>query len=295
MEGLLDAFIGFMRAERGLSAKTVDAYGADLRRYLSELSRRGIAEIGRVTREDVLEHLAWLSRSGLSPRSQARHLAAIRSFHRFLHDDRLSPSNPAEDIDTPRFARRLPSFLTLEEVDRLLAAPEAHTPAGARDRAMLEVLYATGLRVSELVGLGVDAVNLADGYLIAAGKGGKERLVPVGSAAREALRAYLAGPRTQLLGGGQARALFVTPRRRPFSRMGLWKLLRRYSLKAGIRKAVSPHQLRHSFATHLLEGGADLRAMQALLGHADLSTTQVYTHVDRSRLRAVYDEHHPRR
>jgi integrase/recombinase XerD len=246
------------------------------------------------TREDVLEHLAFLANRGLSPRSRARHLAALRGFHRFLEDEKLAPRNPTEDLDTPRHARKLPVFLTVEEVEALLAAPDESKPAGCRDRAMIEVLYATGLRVSELISLTVNDVNLVDGYVLAFGKGRKERVVPLGRHAIATLRAYLAGPRAAILKGRDAKALFVTPRGKGFSRMGFWKLLRRYARGAGIAKALSPHKLRHSFATHLVERGADLRAVQAMLGHADLSTTQIYTHVNTQRLRDVYERHHPR-
>ncbi|MFL5348225.1 MAG: site-specific tyrosine recombinase XerD [Hyalangium sp.] len=294
MEGLLDAFIAFIRAERGLSGKTVDAYAADLTVYFKDLRARGIENVERVKQEDVAEHLRRLGQRGLSRRSQARHLAAVRGFHRFLIAEKLAEKDPTEDLDTPRSARKLPSFLTLEEVEQLLAAPDERHPAGMRDKAMLEVLYATGLRVSELCSLGLNDLQLGAGYLVAKGKGSKERVVPVGRMAVEKVQAYLAGPRQHLLGKRESRALFVTPRGGPFTRMGFWKLLRRYALKAGIRKPISPHKLRHSFATHLVERGADLRAVQQMLGHADLATTQIYTHVNGERLRAVYDQHHPR-
>ena len=294
MDALLDPFIVYLRAERGLAARTVDAYAADLKVYFDELRARGLSEISAVRREDVIEHLRALSRHGLSPRSQARHLAAIRQLHVFLHDEELSPADPTEDVDTPRWGRKLPGFLTLDEVEQLLAAPDASAAAGARDRAMLEVLYACGLRVSELCGLRAEDLQLQDGYLVARGKGSKERVVPLGSKAIAAVRDYLAGPRARLLRGRASRALFVTPRGGAFTRQGFWKLLRRYALKVGLRGPLNPHKLRHSFATHLLERGADLRAVQALLGHADLATTQIYTHVNAARLRAVYDRHHPR-
>ncbi len=294
MEAYLDAFIAFIRAERGLSGKTVDAYAADLAVYFAELKQRGITQPERVTGEDILRHLSALNARGLSRRSQARHLAAIRGFHRFLVAEKYLEKDATEDIDTPRSARKLPVFLTLEEVEQLLAAPEERTPVGQRDKAMLEVLYATGLRVSELVGLGINDVQLTAGYLVAKGKGSKERLVPLGRVAVEKVQAYLAMSRPALLGQRQSKALFVTPRGAGFSRMGFWKLLKRYALKAGIRRPISPHKLRHSFATHLVERGADLRAVQQMLGHADLSTTQIYTHVNSARLRAVYDEFHPR-
>jgi integrase/recombinase XerD len=294
MEGYLDAFIAFIRAERGLSAKTVDAYAADLTVYFADLKSQGLIDVVRVTPEHITEHLVTLSRRKLSRRSQARHLAAVRGFHRFLVAEKYVEKDPTEDIDTPRSARKLPVFLTLEEVEQLLAAPDERTPVGLRDKAMLEVLYATGLRVSELVGLGINDIQLGAGYLVARGKGSKERVVPVGSIAAERVRAYLAGPRLLLLGKHESQALFVTPRGDGFTRQGFWKLLKRYALKAGIRKPLSPHKLRHSFATHLVERGADLRAVQAMLGHADLATTQIYTHVNSARLRAVYDNAHPR-
>ena len=294
MQALLDPFIAYLRAERGLAGNTVDAYASDLAVYFEHLARQGIDDIKGVTRETIIEHLAYLSRRRLSSRSQARHLAALRTFHEFLQREGLSKKNPAEDLDTPKFPRKLPVYLTLPEVESLLTAPDVKTAPGARDLAMLELLYATGLRVSELLRLSINDVNLDAGYVIAFGKGSKERLVPIGQKAIESVSAYLAGPRATLLKGRKARALFVTPRGGGFSRMGFWKLLRRYALKAGIKKRLSPHKLRHSFATHLLERGADLRMVQAMLGHKDLATTQVYTHVEKSRLKAVYKAHHPR-
>jgi integrase/recombinase XerD len=294
MEGLLDAFIAFIRAERGLSGKTVDAYAADITVYFDDLRARGVHDVARVKQEDITAHLTALGRGGLSKRSQARHLAALRGFHRFLVAERLAEKDPTEDLDTPRSARKLPSFLTLEEVEQLLAAPDERHPTGLRDKAMLEVLYATGLRVSELCGLGVNDIQLGAGYLVAKGKGSKERIVPLGRMAIEKVQAYLGESRQVLLGKRQSKALFVTPRGGGFTRQGFWKLLKRYALKAGIRKPLSPHKLRHSFATHLVERGADLRAVQAMLGHADLATTQIYTHVNSARLRSVYDDFHPR-
>lgn len=292
-DALLDLYIAFLRAERNLAPKSVDAYARDIRDYLGHLQERGL-QVEAVTREDVLEHLAFLAEKGLSPRSRARHLAALRGFHRFLEDEKLAAKNPAEDLDTPKHAKKLPVYLSVEEVERLLAAPGDATVVGTRDTAMLEVLYATGLRVSELVTLQLNDVNLVDGYLVAYGKGRKERVVPLGKKAIGAVAAYLGGPRQAILKGREARALFVTPRGKGFSRMGFWKLLRRYAVGAGISKPLSPHKLRHSFATHLVERGADLRAVQAMLGHADLATTQIYTHVNQQRLRNVYDQHHPR-
>jgi integrase/recombinase XerD len=292
-EGYLDLFVSYLRAERNLAPKTVDAYAMDLRAYLTDLSRRGVA-VERVQRDDVLEHLAWLGRRGLGGRSRARHLAALRSFHHFLLDEALVPADPTADLDTPRAAKTLPSFLSLPEVEALLEAPDVTRLTGIRDRAMIELLYATGLRVSELVRLSTNDVNLTDGFVLAVGKGRKERIVPVGRHALECVRAYLEVARAGILKGRESPTLFVTPRGRGYTRMGFWKLLRRHARAAGIAKAISPHKLRHSFATHLVERGADLRAVQVMLGHADLATTQIYTHVDAQRLQRVYGEAHPR-
>lgn len=290
---LLDHFITYLRAERNLAARTVDAYALDVRGWLEALARKQ-RKVEAAQREDVLAHLAELSQRGLSPRSRARHLAALRAFHRFLEDEKLCPADPTADLDTPRHARKLPVYLSLAEVEALLAAPRTDAPAGVRDRAMLEVLYASGLRVSELIHLTLTDVNLVDGYLVAFGKGRKERVVPLGRQAIHWVQAWLEGPREAMLRGRVSRALFVSPRGKAFSRMGLWKLIRRHARTAGIDKPLSPHKLRHSFATHLVAGGADLRVVQALLGHADLSTTQIYTHVDAQRLVAVYRRAHPR-
>jgi len=294
LEPALDLFLAHVRVEKGLAANSVEGYGRDLRRYLDFLSGRGVSSWEAVGRTEVQAHLASLVESGISPRSQARALSAIRSLHRLLARDRIAPSDPTDEVDAPRSGRRLPGLLSVKEVERLLAAPASRTAAGVRDRAMLELLYATGLRVSELVSLGVNQVDLEARVVLARGKGGKERLVPVGAPAAEALRAWLAGPRERVLRGRRSKDLFVTPRGGRMTRQGFWKLIARHARAAGIRGRVSPHQLRHSFATHLLAGGADLRSVQAMLGHADVSTTQIYTHVDRSQVRRMYDRHHPR-
>ncbi|MGV3624422.1 MAG: site-specific tyrosine recombinase XerD [Archangium sp.] len=288
---LLDHFVTYLRAERNLAPKTVDAYAIDIRGYLEKLAKDGLAVEG-VKREDVLEYLAFLGKR-LSPRSRARHLASIRGFHRFLEDEKLCDADPTADLDTPRHTKKLPVFLTLDEVELLLESPNLKTIAGVRDRAMIEVLYATGLRVSELVGLKVNDINLLDGFVITMGKGRKERIIPIGSRAKEATTSWLE-VRPSMLHGRESPALFVTPRGKGFSRMGFWKLLRRYARGAGIAKAISPHKLRHSFATHLVERGADLRIVQAMLGHAELATTQIYTHVDQTRLQRMYEDKHPR-
>jgi len=290
----LDLFLARLRTEKGLAPNSVEAYGRDLRRWMEELAGQGVRDWRAVGRAHLEAHLAGLPARGVGPRSQARALSAIRSFHRLLLAERLCAADPTENLGSPRPGRRLPEVLSAEDIQRLLAAPDPRQPAGRRDRAMLELLYATGLRVSELVSLSVNDLHLETRMVLARGKGSKERLVPVGAPAAEAVRLYLAGARQALLRGRRSRDLFVTPRGARMTRQGFWKLIGRHARGAGIGKRISPHKLRHSFATHLLAGGADLRAVQAMLGHADIATTQIYTHVDRSQVRRLYDRHHPR-
>ncbi|HUJ25492.1 MAG TPA: site-specific tyrosine recombinase XerD [Myxococcales bacterium] len=291
MNEVLDRYLAHLKVERGLSGNTLESYARDLQEYTQWLTDRGVSQLGAVTEPLLLQHLADLQRRGLSRSSQARHLAAVRGLHKFANAEGLVPSDPAERVGASRGARPLPDFLGIDEVDRLLAQPDARTAAGARDKAMLEVLYASGLRVSELVALSTSAIDLHTGVLRVRGKGGKERIVPVGERAREAIAAYLGGPRQQLLRQRRSNDLFVTPRGARMTRQGFWKLIARYARAAGIKQRVYPHSLRHSFATHLLERGADLRAVQAMLGHADIGTTQIYTHVDRERLRSILTKH----
>jgi len=292
-EAWVDGFIAFLRAEKNLAGKTVEAYAADVAEYVRWLEEKEVS-LTAVRQEDLRGHLEQLEKKGLSARSRARHVAAIRGFHRFLEEEGLSSANPTRHLDSLKFLSKLPVFLSLEEVEALLQAPQVDTGAGLRDKAMLELLYATGMRVSELVSLGAEAIRLEEGYVKVKGKGQKERLIPLGRSAAQAVLAYLQGGRPLLLKGKASKALFISSRQKAMSRMGFWKLLRRYALKAGISKDISPHKIRHSFATHLLDRGANLRAVQAMLGHADLSTTQIYTHVDTQRLRKVYDDAHPR-
>jgi integrase/recombinase XerD len=288
----LDSYLAHLRVERGLLPATLESYARDLAEYLEWLRAQGVRALSSVTEQQILQHLASLQRRGLSRSSQARHLAAVRGLHRFAVAEGLAPQDPSAQVGATRGSRPLPNFLGVGEVDRLLAQPYARQGApGARDRAMLELLYASGLRVSELVTLPLSAVDLRTGVARVRGKGDKERVVPVGERALEALARYLGGPRAQLLGARQSRDLFVTPRGARMTRQGFWKLLTRYARAAGISRRVTPHTLRHSFATHLLERGADLRAVQAMLGHADIATTQIYTHVDRERLKAVLSRH----
>ncbi|HWE22315.1 MAG TPA: site-specific tyrosine recombinase XerD [Myxococcales bacterium] len=290
LDDALDRYLAHLRVERALQPATLESYARDLREYLDWLTRQGRRTLAQATQVDVLQHLASLQRRGLSRSSQARHLAAVRGLHRFASAEGLTETDPAGEVEGSRGSRPLPRFLGIEEIDRLLAQPDGAKPWGARDRAMLELLYASGLRVSELVALPAAAVDPRLGIVRVRGKGGKERIVPVGQRAQEALGDYLAGPRAALLGKRQSRDLFVTPRGKRMTRQGFWKLLARYAAAAGLRD-VHPHTLRHSFATHLLERGADLRAVQSMLGHSDISTTQIYTHVDRERLKKILSKH----
>jgi integrase/recombinase XerD len=292
----IQQFLDHLKVERELSVATLEAYGRDLAAFAKFAGERKLTEATAVRTIDVLDYLAHLTEKSLAARSQARRLIALRQLFRFLKAERLCATDPTEEVDLPRFGQRLPEFLTVAEVDRLMAAPPRATDRGARDAAMLETLYATGLRVSELVKLRLGDINFDAGYLIALGKGKKERLVPLGEVAMATLRQYVDGPRARFLrpGARATDALFLTRLGRPMTRQGFWKLLGQYSVAAGIRKAISPHKLRHSFATHLVERGADLRAVQAMLGHADIGTTEIYTHLSRAHLRAVYDKFHPR-
>ena len=291
LDHALDRFLAHLRVERGLLPATLESYARDLREYIEWLLAQGVARLGEVTESAVLKHLASLTERGLSRASQARHLAAVRGLHKFANAEGIAPNDPASRVGATRGARPLPNFLGVDDVDRLLAQPDPATAQGARDKAMLEILYASGLRVSELVTLPISAIDLRTGVVRVRGKGGKERIVPVGERARDALEAYLASPRQRLLGHRRSSDLFVTPRGSRMTRQGFWKLLGRHARGAGISQRVYPHTLRHSFATHLLDRGADLRAVQAMLGHADIATTQIYTHVDRERLKAIISKH----
>jgi integrase/recombinase XerD len=290
----IQQFLDHLRVERELTPATVEAYGRDLSMFARFAEGRQVTAATSVRSIDVLDYLAHLTDRQLAPRSQARRLIAMRQLFKFLKAERVCPVDPTEDIDLPRYGRKLPEFLTVEEVDRLLLAPDRKTPRGARDAAMLETLYATGLRVSELVKLRLRDVNFDAGYLLAFGKGRKERLVPLGDSALSALRSYVEGSRHVFSGPRALDSLFLTHHGRPMTRQGFWKLLGRYAVVAAIRKRISPHKLRHSFATHLVERGADLRAVQAMLGHADIGTTEIYTHLSRGHLRALYDRFFPR-
>lgn len=288
----IDAFLACARVERGLAAHTVSSYSFDLKDFLEFFRGRRLAWPPGAG--DLQAYVDWLHAAGLSPRTVARRLSALRQFFRFLLLEGRIGEDPTAMLTAPRLWRNLPKYLTAPQVEALLAAPQPDSPRGLRDRAMLETLYATGLRVSELVGLRLADLNLELGFVRVTGKGGKQRLVPVGSKAQEALREYLQAGRPALLKGRASAHLFVTARGGAMTRQAFWILLRNYGRQAGIFQKLSPHVLRHSFATHLLEGGAGLRSVQAMLGHADISTTEIYTHVMRTRLKNVVDQHHPR-
>lgn len=292
-DALLDAFLLHLKTERRLSRNTLSAYGADMHRFSVFLAERGI-DARRFARPDLLDHLTSLRDGGLSARSTARHVSTLRSFFRFLVREGVLPASPITGVKAPRLGRPLPKYLTPTQVDRLLAAPDGRTPEGIRDRAMLTIMYASGLRASELVTLRLQNVDVNAGFLYVLGKGGKERVVPVADVALTVLGEYTATARQSFLGRRHSNALFLSRRGKAITRQTLWNRIRRWSLAAGIEQRISPHTLRHSFASHLLAGGADLRAVQAMLGHADIATTQIYTHVTMERLRDIHGKHHPR-
>jgi len=291
---LLDPFLHYLAVEKGLARNTLEAYSRDLITYLDFLEGEGIASLAETTKLTVMAFIQRLQKKGLSMRSITRALVALRGLYRYLSQEGYLEVNPLEDMELPRLSSTLPHVLTVQDVERLLAQPDAESPRGVRDGAMLELLYATGMRVSELVDLPTSGLNLEVGFVTVRGKGGKERIVPIGEVAMERVRSYLEQARPAILKGRESPYLFLNNRGGRLSRQGFWKILRTYALQAGITKRISPHTLRHSFATHLLERGADLRFIQAMLGHVDISTTQVYTHVNQEYLRQLHRQFHPR-
>ncbi len=289
----IDSYLRHLEVSRRLAINSLEAYSRDLGRLAAFAEKRG-TPIEALTLSDLEAFVRDLMTSGLSPTSTARAVAAVRGYFKYLRLNGTIAANPADDLRSPRSFKALPKFLSTDDVDKLLAAPDISHPRGLRDRALIELLYATGLRVSELVGLRIADVRLAEGFLKTLGKGSKERIVPIGDEAASWVSKYLKDARPALTKKREVPWLFVNVRGQRLSRVGFWKALKAYGTTAGLRGSLSPHVLRHSFATHLLDRGADLRAIQAMLGHADLSTTQIYTHVLEARLRQVYDRFHPR-
>ncbi|MGE5416328.1 MAG: site-specific tyrosine recombinase XerD [Acidobacteriota bacterium] len=295
MERYLDLFIEYLKFERGLSENTQEAYRRDIGKFMAFLKEnKKITDVRDIKRSDILDFLSQLLDEGAAFASSARNLSSIRTFNRFLIMEGHMAVNPADNLDSPKVNRKLPQVLTIAEVDRLMEQPNPVLPMGLRDRAMFELMYATGLRVSELISLDIDDVNLNAGYVRCLGKGRKERIVPINKTSVYWVERYIARSRQKLTNGSINRTLFVNANGRKMTRQGFWKILNKHVKDAGIEKEVTPHTLRHSFATHLLENGADLRAVQEMLGHADIGTTQIYTHLTKTRLREVYQKSHPR-
>jgi len=288
---LLKRFLNYLAVEKGLSRNTLESYERDLNKYFNYMNAKAPDDIRQ---QDVLNFLSNLSAEGMAVPSAARCLSAVRGFHKYLLIDGLTQNEPTGNIETPHGWKRLPKALSADEVEALLGQPELATLLGLRDKAMLELLYATGLRASELVGLRMQDINLERGFVVVIGKGSKERAVPIGDMACKRVQEYVERSRPLLLKGSESDFLFISSQRRRITRQMFWERIKLYVKKAGIMKSVSPHTLRHSFATHLLDNGADLRAVQAMLGHSDISTTQIYTYVSRERLKRIHEKHHPR-
>jgi integrase/recombinase XerD len=294
MHQLIDEYLNYLSVEKGASRNTIDGYSRDLNRYAAYVSDLGMQDIRKIGTEELISYLACLKGGGLAANSVNRALAALRGFYRYLLRINKVDSTPTAHIGLARVWMHLPDVLSREEMNLLLVQPGSATPVALRDAAMLELMYATGLRVSELTGLTVNSINWQVGYLVAMGKGDKERIVPVGKTAYDRVKQYLDGARPQLLKGRQSDCLFLNRSGKGLTRQGFWKIVKKYAARVNLAKKVHPHTFRHSFASHLLEGGADLRSVQIMLGHADISTTQIYTHVTRERLKEIHRRYHPR-
>ncbi|HNY72151.1 MAG TPA: site-specific tyrosine recombinase XerD [Syntrophales bacterium] len=294
MNDYLATYLDYLTVERGASPHTLDAYRRDLRRFIGFMTERGREDIGTVTPEDVLAFIAYLRGLDLSANSVNRSLAAIRGFYRFLSKERKTLASPVDRLATGKTWMLLPNVLSIQDIDRLLAQPGMNSPAAMRDSAILEMLYATGLRVTELIELTVHGIDWQAGFVVVMGKGRKERVTPMSRTAYDLLRRYVEEARGALLKGRMSNSLFVNKSGGKFTRQGLWKLVKKYARAAGMEEKVHPHTFRHTYATHLLEGGADLRAVQVMLGHADIATTQIYMHITRDRLKSVHKRFHPR-
>jgi integrase/recombinase XerD len=294
MENFVNEFINYLAVERGLAKNTLESYGRDLRQYYAYLGNGQIDAVKQVNRATILTYLEQLQTKGRAVSTISRNLAAIKSFYQFLVRERYLDKDPAANLESPKLEKKLPRILTINEVEELLKQPNSFLPAGMRDKAMLELLYATGIRVSELISLNISDVNLDMGYIKCYGKGSKERIVPLGSIAAKCVQEYVTRGRGKLVRTYDEPALFVNHHGNRLTRQGFWKIIKKYAHEAHITKEITPHTLRHSFATHLLENGADLRSVQEMLGHADISTTQIYTQVTKNRLKEVYEKAHPR-
>ena len=294
MRDLLNRYHRYLLIEKGASGNTLEAYGRDLKRYLTFLEQKEISDARSVAPQTVVDFLVQIKSEGLSANSMNRALAALRGFYNYLLQERVLEESPLTHIELAKVWMRLPDTVSQEEMNRILSGPDHSTPSGLRDRAMLELLYATGLRVTELISLSMNSINWQVGFLAVMGKGGKERVVPVGRTAYDFVRRYVDEARPKFVRSKTTEVLFLNRFGRAFTRQGLWKIIVGYAQKAGLQKNVHPHTFRHSFASHLLEGGADLRAVQVMLGHSDISTTQIYTHVTRERLKEIHRKYHPR-
>ncbi|MGE0370210.1 MAG: site-specific tyrosine recombinase XerD [Candidatus Dadabacteria bacterium] len=294
MDDLLDSFLSYLVVEKGLSENTLESYGRDLKKFLLFIKSRGTTSAREIKYGDILDFMARSREEGLNATTIVRSMVSVKQFFKYLLSEKVLSEDPTAHIKTPKMKKAIPGVISLDDVESILGAPDESTHEGLRDAAMLEILYATGIRVSELIGLKLNDVNFELGFVVVYGKGSKERVVPIGDKAREKLLSYLRDSRPALLKSREAKALFVTRRGGGMTRQGFWKIIKAQALKAGVTKKISPHTLRHSFATHLLERGADLRTIQVMLGHSDISTTQIYTHVESERLKEIHKKYHPR-
>jgi integrase/recombinase XerD len=294
MEDHLRSFIHYLTVEKGLSKNTLESYRRDLKQFISYIKQTQSVKIEETSRQNIVSFLMGLREQGKATSTISRNMASIRAFYQFLLKDQKITSDPSIHLETPKIERRLPKVLSIAEVELLLQTPQSSTSFGQRDRAMLELLYATGIRVSELISLTIEDIHLQMGFVKCLGKGSKERVIPLGRAAIESLEQYIQVGRYKLNKDKRSKALFLNHHGNPISRQGFWKIIKKHAKDAGIKKEITPHTVRHSFATHLLENGADLRSVQEMLGHADISTTQIYTHVTKTRLKDVYSKAHPR-
>lgn len=294
MRELIDTFLNYLSVERGLAHNTIASYREDLNAYLDFIQNHHIDALSKTTKSNITDFMFFQKDKGIAANSVARRLAAIKSFYRFLVRERILKADPSSLIDSPKLWKKIPETLSINEVDALLRQPNLRETQGARDRAILETLYATGMRVSEAVNLKLDNVNLEIGFLRCVGKGNKERVIPIGAKAIDSIKRYSGVSRPRLLGKKTSEFLFLNRFGKKISRQSIWKIIKRYARGAGIKKPIRPHILRHSFATHLLERGADLRSVQEMLGHADISTTQIYTHINKDRLKSIHRMFHPR-